>query len=297
MSTEDSKTTQRGGTGDGRSRGRTIQRSVLPGVQEGRTQAIHQGIVQDLSRTCIGGGRPAPADNRDSATGPVPVARGLVYCRGRLKRGFDIGFSLLALVLLLPLLILIALLILLTSDGPALFTQERVGLSGRLFRLWKFRSMRVGADQGSLITSRGDNRITPVGRFLRATKLDELPQFVNVLRGDMSLVGPRPLIGSYYMSYTPEQRRVLEARPGLTDPATLLFMDEETLLARVSESQREIFYREEILQKKLELNLSYIERASLLYDLRLILKTAILLLSPAQKLAARRTVSPRIPEA
>jgi len=203
----------------------------------------------------------------------------------------------LALVLLSPLLILIALLILLTSEGPALFTQERVGVSGRLFRLWKFRSMRVSADKGSLITSRGDNRITSVGRLLRVTKLDELPQFVNVLSGDMSLVGPRPLIACYYMSYTPEQRRVLAVRPGLTDPATLLFMDEETLLARVSESKREIFYREEILQKKLELNLSYIERASFLYDLHLILKTAFLLVSPAQKLAARRTVSPRIPEA
>jgi len=98
------------------------------------------------------------------------------------------------------------------------------------------------------------------------------------------------------MSYTPEQRRVLEVRPGLTDPATLLFMDEESLLARVSENKRETFYREEVLQKKLELNLFYIERATLLYDFYLILKTAFLLVSPAQKLAARRAVSPRIPE-
>jgi lipopolysaccharide/colanic/teichoic acid biosynthesis glycosyltransferase len=297
MSTEDSKTVQFGETGDGRNRGLKSQRPVLPGVPEGRAQAIHEGIVQDLSRTCLGGGRPTPADTRDSAAGAVRLPRGLVYCRGRLKRGFDVGFSLLALVLLSPLLSLIALLILLTSDGPVLFTQERVGVSGRLFLLWKFRSMRVGADKGSLITSRGDNRITRVGRFLRVTKLDELPQFVNVLTGDMSLVGPRPLIACYYMSYTPEQRRVLEVRPGLTDPATLLFMDEEAILARVSESKREVFYREEILQRKLELNLSYIERASLLYDLQLILRTAFLLVSPAHKLAARRTVSSRIPEA
>jgi lipopolysaccharide/colanic/teichoic acid biosynthesis glycosyltransferase len=140
--------------------------------------------------------------------------------------------------------------------------------------------MRPGSEAGLQITGRGDDRVTTMGRLLRALKLDELPQLWNVLRGDMSLVGPRPEVPRYVAAYTPEQRRVLRARPGLTDPATILFVDEEDLLGAVQPPERETYYVGHVLPRKLALNLDYIERAGVLYDLRLILATLADLVRP-----------------
>ncbi len=210
------------------------------------------------------------------------TSRGKTYCRGALKRSLDRCVSGVALVLLSPLLAILALAVLLGSGRPILFTQERVGRDGRPFRMLKFRTMRPDAARGLLITGSGDRRVTRVGRLLRAGKLDELPQLVNVWRGDMSLVGPRPEVPRYVSRYTPEQRRVLEARPGLTDPATVLFADEEDRLGAVPEEARERYYLEEILPLKLRLNQDYIDRAGLGYDFVLILRTIRALVLPAR---------------
>jgi lipopolysaccharide/colanic/teichoic acid biosynthesis glycosyltransferase len=186
------------------------------------------------------------------------------------------------LVVLSPLLLLLLLLVRLSSRGPALFVQERVGRQGRMFRLYKFRSMRVApAGQGDLVTGRDDPRITPVGRWLRRTKLDELPQLWNVLRGDMSLVGPRPEVPRYAAAYTAEQRRVLQVRPGITDPATLEFRHEEDLLAGVPPEEREAYYVREVLPRKLEINLAYLDRRGPLSDLGVLLRTLAALLPGA----------------
>jgi lipopolysaccharide/colanic/teichoic acid biosynthesis glycosyltransferase len=199
--------------------------------------------------------------------------RGLPYCRGASKRALDLALAIPALVALSPILAAVALLVLVTMGRPVLFRQERAGRDGRLFRLMKFRSMRPAAGEAPQITGRGDVRITPVGRVLRATKLDELPQLFNVVAGDMSLVGPRPEVPRYTGTYTAGQRRVLEVRPGLTDPASLEFRDEEVLLGSVAPEGREAFYVETILPRKLEMNLAYIASATLPGDLALMFRT------------------------
>jgi lipopolysaccharide/colanic/teichoic acid biosynthesis glycosyltransferase len=206
------------------------------------------------------------------------IPRGQEYCRGMMKRCLDIGVALLALTLLTPLLLLIALLVRILSGPPVLFTQERIGWDGRSFRLLKFRSMVRDASVGPPITAGDDPRVTPLGRCLRATKLDELPQLFNVVRGEMSLVGPRPEVPRYVAGYTPEQRRVLIARPGLTDAASVLYRDEESLLAAVPEERREFFYLTTILPAKLRMNLEYIDRASLAHDAAIMLRTVMALL-------------------
>jgi lipopolysaccharide/colanic/teichoic acid biosynthesis glycosyltransferase len=203
----------------------------------------------------------------------TPGGRGEAYCRGRVKRAIDAAAAAAALVVLAPLLALLAAAVLLACGRPVLFRQERVGLDGRPFRILKFRTMRPGSETGLPVTGSGDDRVTPLGRFLRAAKLDELPQFVNVLRGHMSLVGPRPEIPRYVAAYTADQRRVLHARPGLTDPATLRFVDEERLLGSVPAERRERFYLDTVLPRKLALNLEYLDRAGPGYDARLILET------------------------
>lgn len=188
------------------------------------------------------------------------------------KRIFDIIVSGLGLVLLSPLLAGVSLLVKLTSQGPVLYKQIRVGKDERPFTLYKFRTMRQGADRdGPLVTSADDARITRVGLFLRRTKLDELPQLVNVLKGDMSLVGPRPEVPRYVRFYTEEQKRVFAVRPGITDRATIYFRDEERLLAQAED--REAFYVGEILPVKLKMNLEYLEEASFLTDVKIILQT------------------------
>ncbi|MEW5956397.1 MAG: sugar transferase, partial [Chloroflexota bacterium] len=172
-----------------------------------------------------------------------------------LIRGFDIIAAGLGLIMLAPLFVIIALAIKLTSPGPVFYLAQRVGRYGRPFKLYKFRSMVVGADrQGPGITVNRDSRITPVGRFLRNFKLDELPQLLNVLWGEMSLVGPRPEDPRYVAWYTREQRQVLNVRPGLTSPASVYYREEETLL---NGDNWETIYRKQILPRKLAAELAY----------------------------------------
>src|SRR5208282_277059 len=153
------------------------------------------------------------------------------------KRLFDLAFSVIGLVALSPVLLLVAMAVKLSTLGPVLFRQQRVGLRGKRFRMVKFRSMVENAeDLGLGVTRDGDPRITPMGRFLRKTKLDELPQLWNVLVGEMSFVGPRPEVPRYVAQYTPEQRRVLELKPGITDLATLEFRNEEEMLREKAET-------------------------------------------------------------
>lgn len=186
------------------------------------------------------------------------------------KRLFDIAASALGLLLLAPLLLLAALWIRLDSPGPALFRQSRVGRFGVPFTIHKFRTMRV--EPGAALTVGADPRITRSGHVLRQTKLDELPQLWDVLRGAMSLVGPRPELPRYVELYPAEMReRVLAVRPGITDPASLAFSHEAELLAACADPERE--YREVILPAKLKLSADYAASASLMTDLRLIWAT------------------------
>ncbi|HEX8848348.1 MAG TPA: sugar transferase [Gemmatimonadaceae bacterium] len=187
------------------------------------------------------------------------------------KRIFDIVGSGAGLLMLWPALVVIALLVKL-DGGPALFRQTRIGRGGRPFQILKFRTMVVGAERlGPQITSHGDPRVTAVGAWLRRTKLDELPQLINVLRGDMSLVGPRPEVSRYVDRYTPQQRRVLEVMPGLTDPASLRYIDEGALLAAASDPEQ--FYVGELMPAKIRLNLEYAESATVASDFGVILRT------------------------
>lgn len=174
-----------------------------------------------------------------------------------MTRFFDILFSFLGLIALSPLFIVLYVLIRLESKGGGFYSQERVGRNGVPFRLYKFRSMRVGADRKGLITvGERDNRITRTGLFIRKYKLDELPQLWNVLKGDMSLVGPRPEVEKYTRLYTPEQRRVLSVRPGVTDWASIEYVDENRILGAASDPDRA--YVEEIMPAKIALNMRYI---------------------------------------
>ncbi len=186
------------------------------------------------------------------------------------KRCFDVLCAALGLLVLAPLLVLIALWIKLDSPGPALFRQTRIGRFGVPFTIHKFRTMRV--EPGKAITVGADPRITRAGRWLRASKLDELPQLWDVLRGAMSLVGPRPELPRYVELYPKDMReRVLAVRPGVTDPASLAFSHEAELLAAASDPERE--YREVILPAKLRLSADYAASANLATDLHLILRT------------------------
>ncbi|MGC6533428.1 MAG: sugar transferase [Flavobacteriales bacterium] len=190
-----------------------------------------------------------------------------------MKRAFDLIVALLAVLVLLPLLVILALAVALTSPGGAFFAQTRVGRGGREFRLLKFRSMRPGSEaKGQLTVGGRDPRITAVGHFLRKTKLDELPQLINVLKGEMSLVGPRPEVPKYVALYTPEQRKVLDVRPGLTDYASLEYFEENALLG-ASENPEET-YIQEVMPAKLALNAKYIQDMGLGTDLKILLRTA-----------------------
>ena len=189
-----------------------------------------------------------------------------------IKRTFDIAFALMALVLLAPVLLLLALAVALTSPGGAFFRQVRVGRGGRTFHVLKFRSMRPGSEaRGQLTVGGRDPRITPVGRLLRKTKLDELPQLWNVLVGDMSVVGPRPEVPRYVELYTPEQRAVLSVRPGITGMASLDYIDENELLARSADPEHA--YIHEVMPAKLALDLRYVREHGLWLDLRIIAVT------------------------
>lgn len=200
-----------------------------------------------------------------------------------LKRGFDLAASALALLLLAPMLLLIALVIRLDSPGPVFFRQERVGRFGRLFRIHKFRTMVADAPQrGPALTVGADPRITRSGAWLRRTRLDELPQLIDVLRGDMSLVGPRPEVPRYVQHYPPALReRALAVRPGITDPSSLEHLDEADLLARAADPERE--YVDHILPRKLQAAADYADRASLWTDLQVIVRTLRVLLGRGTK--------------
>jgi lipopolysaccharide/colanic/teichoic acid biosynthesis glycosyltransferase len=190
------------------------------------------------------------------------------------KRALDILASAIGLVLLSPLLASIACYIKMTSTGPVFYRQIRVGMDGGHFQILKFRSMVVDAAKRGLgITVSGDNRVTRVGRLLRGHKLDELPQLWNVLRGDMSLVGPRPELPIYVAAYTPEERLVLSVRPGITDPASLAYRHEEELLAGHEDPEQ--FYRSQILPDKLARSVDYLQTISLRGDLQIIIETVV----------------------
>jgi lipopolysaccharide/colanic/teichoic acid biosynthesis glycosyltransferase len=193
------------------------------------------------------------------------------------KRILDVVGSALGLLLLLPTLAIVAVFIKLDSPGPIFFRQERVGLGGRLFRIFKFRSMVVDAARtGTALTVRADTRITRAGMFLRSSKLDELPQLINVLAGDMSLVGPRPEVPEFMKFYTPDQRAImLSMRPGITDYAAILFRDENSLLDR--ERDPIDVYRREIMPAKFAYYERYSREIGVLNDLRIILATVLLL--------------------
>lgn len=189
-----------------------------------------------------------------------------------MKRLFDIVASGLGLIVLIPLFLILAIWIKLDSKGPVFYRQVRVGYKNKDFRIFKFRSMRVGADKGSLVTIGGrDPRVTKSGYWIRKFKLDELPQLINVFIGDMSLVGPRPEVRHYVDYWTPEQMHVLDVRPGITDPASIKFRNENELMEQAEAPEK--YYIEIIMQEKIKLYLEYVEKHNFFYDLGLIFKT------------------------
>jgi lipopolysaccharide/colanic/teichoic acid biosynthesis glycosyltransferase len=190
------------------------------------------------------------------------------------KRIFDLICSTLGLIMLSPVLIGIAIKIKTGSDGPVFFKQIRVGQKSKEFKILKFRTMVVDAEKlGKQITVGNDNRITKIGAFLRKYKLDELPQLINVFKGDMSLVGPRPEVPRYVQIYNEEQRKVLDVKPGITDLASIRYRDENDLLGGVANPEE--FYINTIMPDKLALNLEYINRNNVFLDIYIILKTII----------------------
>lgn len=193
-----------------------------------------------------------------------------------LKRAFDVLASGAGLIVLLPLFLILAVAIRLDTQGPIFYRAKRVGKDGALFRLYKFRTMVVDADKvGPGITTAGDARITKMGRFLRRSKLDELPQVINVIKGDMSIVGPRPEDPRYVEMYSAEQRGVLDVRPGITSPASFAFRNEEQMLHG---QDWESIYINEIMPAKLAIDLEYSKHPSLLLDLKIIFQTAMAIL-------------------
>ena len=193
-------------------------------------------------------------------------------CQHFFKRLFDILASGLGLLVLNPLFLILAIWIKLDSKGPVFYRQVRVGKDNKDFRIFKFRSMRVGSDKGSLVTIGGrDPRITRSGYIIRKLKLDELPQLINVFVGDMSLVGPRPEVRHYVNYWTPEQMHVLDVRPGITDPASIKFRNENELMEQAQDP--EDYYINVIMQEKLKLYLEYVEHHSFWGDIGLIFKT------------------------
>lgn len=192
--------------------------------------------------------------------------------RAWVKRTFDLGFAIIALLLLSPLFFLGSLLAKLQSKGPVFYKAKRVGKDETLFEMYKFRTMVANADTlgGSLTTYR-DTRITPVGRFLRWTKLDELPNLINVIKGEMSLIGPRPEAPNYVKYYTEIQKQVLQVKPGMTGPSQLANRDEEEKLK--GQQDAEHYYITELMPKKLALDLHYVATQSIASDIGWLLKT------------------------
>jgi lipopolysaccharide/colanic/teichoic acid biosynthesis glycosyltransferase len=198
-----------------------------------------------------------------------------------MKRLFDLFFAILGLIFLLPLFAFVSLYIKIDSPGAIFYSQERVGQNGKSFKMIKFRTMVTDADKKGLsITVGTDPRITRVGHFLRKYKLDELPQLLNVIKGDMSLVGPRPEVKRYVDVYTPEQKGVLNLMPGITDPASIKYRNENELLAAMGDIQGlevdpEYIYIHEIMPDKITINLEYADRANVVSDFKMVIRTII----------------------
>ena len=189
-----------------------------------------------------------------------------------MKRLFDIIASACGLLVLSPVFLIMAIWIKQDSNGPVFYRQVRVGRHNKDFRIFKFRSMLVGADKGGLVTIGGrDPRITRSGYFIRKYKLDEFPQLINVFLGEMSVVGPRPEVRHYVNYWTPEQMHVLDVRPGITDPASIKFRNENELMEKAEDP--EDYYINVIMQEKIKLYLEYIQNASCWSDIKLIFKT------------------------
>lgn len=209
-------------------------------------------------------------DNQAGARQPYRIVTPPSAATMACKRAFDILCSFLGLTVLSPVLLVVSVLVAVTSPGGVFFRQERIGKDGKPFRIFKFRSMRKD-NAGLKITTGNDSRITPVGRFLRKSKIDELPQLINVLVGDMSFVGPRPEVADYVNLYTPYQRQVLLVRPGITGLASIRFRNENDLLTASDDPNRT--YVEQIMPRKIDLDLEYIPYASVFYDIKLIFQT------------------------
>lgn len=189
-----------------------------------------------------------------------------------MKRVFDVIASACGLLVLSPIFIIMAIWIKLDSEGPVFYRQVRVGKNNKDFRIFKFRSMRMGSDKGSLVTIGGrDPRITNSGYFIRKYKFDEFPQLINVFMGDMSLVGPRPEVRHYVNYWTDKQMQVLNVCPGITDPASIKFRNENELMEKAEDP--EDYYINVIMQEKIRLYLEYVENASFWYDIKLIFQT------------------------
>ena len=188
------------------------------------------------------------------------------------KRLLDVTVATLGLIGLLPLVMLCALLVRIQSSGPIIYRAKRVGRGGRIFEMYKFRTMVANAESlGPGLTIYGDSRITKLGRFLRRTKWDEIPQFLNVIKGDMSIIGPRPEIPEYVKYYSENQKQVLQVRPGITGPVQVTNYDEEKKLKDQTDPER--YYITQLMPRKLEIDLSYIEKQSIVSDLLLLIKT------------------------
>jgi lipopolysaccharide/colanic/teichoic acid biosynthesis glycosyltransferase len=197
-----------------------------------------------------------------------------------MKRLFDLVASTIGLLVLSPLLLLAALLIKLDSRGPILFKQERVGQKFRPFSIYKFRTMREGSDGKSSLTIGADPRITRIGKYLRASKIDELPQLINVLKGDMSVVGPRPEVPRYVELFRPDYEHILTVRPGLTDLASVKYSDEASILGQSLNPEGDYIAR--LLPDKIRLAKEYIDRSSFTFDAKLIVETLIKIFSNHQ---------------
>lgn len=187
------------------------------------------------------------------------------------KRIFDFFASLCVLLLLSPVFLVIAIWIALDSKGGVFYQQVRIGKNRKEFGLYKFRSMATGSDKSGQITIGNDSRITKVGHFIRKYKIDELPQLINILKGEMSVIGPRPEVKKYVDLYTEEQLTVLSVLPGLSDYASIEYFDEQTVLGKAEDPNKE--YIDVVMPAKLALNLKYIAEKSLTTDLKIILKT------------------------
>ena len=215
-----------------------------------------------------------------SNPGCVTVMHGAsMWNQSKGKRLFDLFLAAALLVLVTPVMLVVAFVVKLTSRGPVFYRQWRVGQEGREFQLIKFRTMTHVLQPGPSVTRAGDPRITAAGRVLRKWKLDELPQLLNIIRGEMSFVGPRPDVAEYLESLNGEQQKILCLRPGITGLATLHYHDEEQLLSRVPEAQLKSFYCTEVLPEKVRIDLDYARSAGFLSDLAILLRTVRVVLT------------------